>query len=397
MIMGLGALAACSEEEGSDELARAVIGPEGGELAGGGVSVTLPPKAVLVDTEFVLRSSDRQLSEAGWEQVGKAVVVEPSQRLLLPASVRSTGAEALLIAGGAEEGLTVVHEGDWAYLEYLGTIASAAPDADSPAPSLALLEPELDASPEQPGVHFVDNLHVELALEGTDRVDLVLSAWDYSGENLALNGAGHCAFEIGHLEGGSLTTGCASGQLTASIHATGDWISFDILPLQLPALDAQISVGVVAGDGELSYALGYFAFETAGCYQEVCDDHGICVNGSEPSCECDEGYAPPPDDPLGCACVPQCGGKECGSDTCGGSCGSCADGMACDDGTCVPEGGGTDDGGTDTTDTTDTTDDGGTDTTDGGTDTTDGGTDTTDGGMDTTDGGMDTTDGDTTG
>jgi len=34
-------------------------------------------------------------------------------------------------------------------------------------------------------------------------------------------------------------------------------------------------------------------------------------------------------------CEPDCGGKECGSDGCGGSCGSCAAGLTCQDGVCT--------------------------------------------------------------
>src|SRR5262245_51696068 len=36
-------------------------------------------------------------------------------------------------------------------------------------------------------------------------------------------------------------------------------------------------------------------------------------------------------------CVPDCGGAHCGSDGCGGSCGTCATGTVCDLGTCVPD------------------------------------------------------------
>ncbi|HEY8430844.1 MAG TPA: hypothetical protein VIL20_20835 [Sandaracinaceae bacterium] len=35
-----------------------------------------------------------------------------------------------------------------------------------------------------------------------------------------------------------------------------------------------------------------------------------------------------------CACVPTCGGRECGDDGCGGSCGTCGDGRVCAGGAC---------------------------------------------------------------
>ncbi len=52
------------------------------------------------------------------------------------------------------------------------------------------------------------------------------------------------------------------------------------------------------------------------------------------------GYAPSDyvgGHPLWChsQCVPYCGKKECGSDGCGGSCGSCAEGLVCNKGKCV--------------------------------------------------------------
>ncbi len=37
------------------------------------------------------------------------------------------------------------------------------------------------------------------------------------------------------------------------------------------------------------------------------------------------------------ACVPQCEGKVCGDDGCGGSCGACATGWSCTQGACTPE------------------------------------------------------------
>ncbi len=36
-----------------------------------------------------------------------------------------------------------------------------------------------------------------------------------------------------------------------------------------------------------------------------------------------------------CLCIPQCTGKQCGNDGCGGSCGSCGAGLSCWDGTCL--------------------------------------------------------------
>ena len=39
-------------------------------------------------------------------------------------------------------------------------------------------------------------------------------------------------------------------------------------------------------------------------------------------------------------CVPNCSGKECGADGCGGQCGACNDSWSCEVGTCTPQDGG---------------------------------------------------------
>jgi hypothetical protein len=57
----------------------------------------------------------------------------------------------------------------------------------------------------------------------------------------------------------------------------------------------------------------------------TCGD-GLC-NGTETSLTC----------PGDCECIPNCAGKDCGPDGCGGSCGGCSLGFACTEaGTCVP-------------------------------------------------------------
>jgi len=50
------------------------------------------------------------------------------------------------------------------------------------------------------------------------------------------------------------------------------------------------------------------------------------------------GYDADPDGlfPRECPCIPQCNGKVCGDDGCGGSCGACPDGQICQTDECVP-------------------------------------------------------------
>lgn len=66
------------------------------------------------------------------------------------------------------------------------------------------------------------------------------------------------------------------------------------------------------------------------CLGVECGDHGTCRAGV---CECTDGYRgtecqfPP-------SCVPQCQGKRCGDNGCGGFCGLCPAGEMCVDGQC---------------------------------------------------------------
>ncbi len=66
------------------------------------------------------------------------------------------------------------------------------------------------------------------------------------------------------------------------------------------------------------------------CRQVDCGAHGTCSDGT---CECRDDYVgalcqfPP-------SCVPQCSGKECGDNGCGGFCGLCPANKSCTDGQC---------------------------------------------------------------
>lgn len=337
------------------ELARALIGPEGGTLSGGGVSIEFPAGALPVETELRLVEVDRKLVAGDFEQRGKAYAIEPADlHLQLPAEVSlSSNAEAPSVLVESL-GRTVAYPGTTAHVETLGLLALA----ETGTVTIAAIEPTLGASPSDPEGNFVDNLHFELQLDGTHRVDLRIVAWDYTQTQGVLNGDnGLCGFKLVQLEGGSLTTGCAGGELTASINAAGDHVSFTVLPLHAPALAQPVSVGIIASDDQLGYSLGYFEFSTGSCYLEECSGHGACNPTDPPACVCDEGFATPDDNPLACQCVPQCDGRECGSDSCGGGCGDCTDGEECNysEGQCVPPGG--------EDDTTETTDDGDTETT----------------------------------
>jgi hypothetical protein len=374
LALAWGGMSACGPD-GDKELARAVIGPEGGTLAGGGVTVEIPAGALPVETELRLVEVDRKLAAGDFEQRGKVFSIEPADlHLQLPAEISLPGSAENPSVVVEAAGQTVAHPGTSAYLEYLGSVALA----ETGTVTITAIEPTLGASPSNAEGGFVDNLHFELQLDGTHRVDLRITAWDYTQTQGVLNGDnGVCGFKLAQLEGGSLTTGCANGELTASINAAGDRVAFTVLPLHAPALAQPVAVGITASDDQLGYALGYFEFSTGSCYLEECSGHGACNPSDPPACVCDEGFATPDDDPLSCQCVPQCDGRECGGDSCGGSCGNCAEGEECiySEGQCEPP---------DTTDDGDTTTDDGDTTTDDG-DTTESTTDTTTDDGDTTD------------
>ncbi|MBZ0274375.1 hypothetical protein K8I61_20245, partial [bacterium] len=70
-------------------------------------------------------------------------------------------------------------------------------------------------------------------------------------------------------------------------------------------------------------------------YENLDGSCGPDVRRAELSCDTPSGHG---SDWCVCAplaCVPDCSGTVCGDDSCGGSCGFCRDGYACDDGACV--------------------------------------------------------------
>ncbi|MEZ4266489.1 MAG: hypothetical protein R3F39_08930 [Myxococcota bacterium] len=67
------------------------------------------------------------------------------------------------------------------------------------------------------------------------------------------------------------------------------------------------------------------------CTDDYCDGGLGCQNvplNCEPGYTCNAGT---------CECVPDCAGKQCGDDGCGGACGVCAEGDVCNDGLCFAQ------------------------------------------------------------
>lgn len=83
-------------------------------------------------------------------------------------------------------------------------------------------------------------------------------------------------------------------------------------------------------------------YDSCLCFRQ-CPSYKVCGYDSwysEFHCE----YPPPKTDPQGerfCnwwECIPDCDGKDCGDDGCGGTCGTCDDNLQCVDGVCTWEG-----------------------------------------------------------
>ncbi len=371
--------ASCYENDKKDPgdlIASQTIGPEGGTLAGAGIALEVPEHAVTAETEFELRTAKLDLSARDYVQDGGSYALYPeSLHLHLPAELSFTGAgddKTLLFV---QDGLTVAAQGSSGWINELATFALASEGT----PVTTVLEPVLGGTPDDAGAAIRDTAHIRVMTSETPRLELALTIYDtqqYYDKPLNGSGEGDCGFRVvgNSVSGGSLADGCASGPLTARIGVTSAEVGFDILPDQAGKMEEPVVVGMVAGSEELAYQLGFFSFDTSPCYAESCSNYGVCeVQGDQAVCTCNDGYEPGPE--LTCECVPQCGGRECGNDGCGGFCApGCNEGEQCnEDGQCVP------DGSDDSMD--DTTEDDGTTTDDGGVSTT---TDaTTDGGSTT--------------
>jgi hypothetical protein len=81
-----------------------------------------------------------------------------------------------------------------------------------------------------------------------------------------------------------------------------------------------------------SYDYAFRASADGGSSWIYCDvNAGFGRDGSE------DGYQPDNAGALTVGCVPACGGRVCGDDGCGGSCGACGDDERCADGVCVSD------------------------------------------------------------
>jgi hypothetical protein len=352
VLSSLVVVSGCKEEEEEQDrgslIARQTIGPEGGMLSGGGATLVVPPGAVTRETDFELRTFSSSLSARDYEQVAPPMELFPrGLELRLPAELSfGDGPEhpAVLFR---QDGLTVAAEGTTAFINELNAFGLASAGTQR----VDLLEPMLMPSPDKAGAPIRDLARFELALSEIPRLNVVLTVYDLANAyDKPLNGSGNgdCGFRLERVQGGSLAAGCSDMPTTSIVRVTSAQVGFDVVPFLAGKMETPVTVGMVAGGDDLAYHLGFFSFDTSACFEETCSGRGECEDvGNGAQCVCDEGYAPAG---LECECVPQCAGRSCGNDSCGGQCPpGCGDGASCMEGSCVPDGS-NDDGNDDGTD-----------------------------------------------
>ncbi len=345
---------------------EAEIGPEGGELRSGAITVVIPPGAMGTTRVVKISKIDDNLGRSSVEQIGDAYLLEPTDlKLLIPATVTvsklkgATTPTLLHIAGDTSKVHTYgMGSGDQA-IGYIGAFGRVA-GGNGSGELATISEPMLEATPElaNASTPFSDSIKIAFTPNGLSIVDLVLTAYDLNGENNRdLNGNAYCAFKPSTVQGASIATGCSTGTTTVALSLTSSSVDLDAIPFLLGKVDSPVVVQVEIGSQELVQTLGYFAFTTSPCYYETCSGYGTCVeNGGVPSCQCTPGYVPAGENNLECACAPQCAGRECGSDSCGGSCApGCGDGFDCNNDAGVCESDGSTTGDTTTSTSGDTT------------------------------------------
>jgi hypothetical protein len=262
-------LAACQPEvDPRGELfASAMIGPDGGEVAGGSVTLEIPAGALTADTDIELRRLDGvDLAPPGYTQVGGVVAIFPEDLLLRqPASLTITNSQDRAAVLFEQDGLSVIAEGDTAHINEFSRTAPMVAQAELEPRVTLTMPPTIGRTPSDPGMAFQDLLHMEVAVADTPELAVVLSIYDTEqayGRPLNGTGSGDCGFRLVNVVGGSLTGDCAEGSLTALIRVSGSLVSFDIESFLAGELPTPVVVGAVVGGDELAYQLGFFGFQT---------------------------------------------------------------------------------------------------------------------------------------
>ncbi len=331
---------------GGPTTADALIGPEGGVVAhDDGVTLTVPPGALLTTRQIVIRPSDESLSSGDFKQVGPAYLFEPRDlEFKVPAELSFSSDDTPdkpVVLLKPDQRVIAYSGADDRAVGYIGTLGVAAMGqageavATVDSPKLARTPAEVDLKSAATNV-----AELKVTPVGVTSLDLGFTAFAPEGGSAAqLNGEGtaYCGFKLGMILGASITGGCSSGLTSATIGLSGPQVTTQVLPFLIGKVSEPVIVEVQVGTGDLAISAGYFAFKTSACYLESCSGHGLCDDSSgQAVCACDDGYAA---NGVNCDCVPQCDGRECGYDGCQGNCGGCnPDTHACNDqaGVCEP-------------------------------------------------------------
>lgn len=263
-------LGACqeSEPEGGELFASEIIGPDGGQVAGGSVTLDIPAGALSTDTQVQMRRSDAlDLSLPGYPQSGAVVSLFPEDLILdQPAALTFADERDRPVVIFEQDSLEVVAHGQTAYINEFSRAAAAVVQSDDVVPYVTFNEPMLTAGPDTsaPAQGMV-HMEVELSDPASVNIDVVLSVYDIDqahGRLLKGTGEGECGFRLVDITGGSLRSDCSDSQFTATLRSSGTTLGFDIEPFQANNLSAPVAVGVVVGSSEIAFQGGFFGFET---------------------------------------------------------------------------------------------------------------------------------------
>lgn len=337
-------ISGCADSSTAD----ALIGPDGGSVVHeDGVTLTVPPGALSTFHQIIIRPSDEKLSRGSFEQVGGSYLIEPRilqfkipAQLTFDKSVKDK--PSVLIKPGETRVIAYSSADDkpTAYIGSLGIVA-AAKGGD---PVAVVDAPTLSRTPDTTDLKGASVNVGELMVSptGVTTLDVGFTAFDPTGESLRLlngEGSSYCGFKFGSVTGASIIGGCSTGTASGSLALNNPQATVQVLPFLIGKLERPVIVEVQLGNGDLAISAGYFAFNTSPCFLESCSGKGLCDDTSGKAvCTCDDGYAP--GEALSCDCVPQCEGRQCAGDGCGGNCqpGCNADTHSCnfDNGQCVP-------------------------------------------------------------
>jgi hypothetical protein len=312
---------------GGPDTADALIGPEGGVVShDDGVTLTVPPGALLTTRQIVIRPSSESLSSGDYKQVGGAYLFEPRDlEFKVPAELtfesKDTPTKPVVLLR-PDKRIIAYSGADDRAVAYIGSLGVAAmgsagePVATITAPALARTPAEVDLTSAA-----VNVAELKVMPAGTTVIDLGFTAFAPAGMSAAqLNGEGtaYCGFKLGMILGASITGGCSNGLTSATIGLSSPDATAQVVPFLIGKVSEPVIVEVQVGTGDLAVSAGYFAFKTSACYLESCAGHGLCDDSSgQAKCGCDDGYMA---NGLSCDCIPQCDGRQCGFDGCQGNC-----------------------------------------------------------------------------